>query len=168
MMKHSLSMHYMCFLPPEYQRGEKGVPSQWRNLTNTTSARWSKSVNSDEGHRQSFLPGILQARILQWLPFPSPEELPNPGIKPWPPAWQADSPFELQGSLPSIRCTEKGTSSAAFLPQAPNPSLIMRKTLNPSRGTFYKIADLSILSVKVKNESVSHSIATDYLRSHGL
>ena len=25
------------------------------------------------------------------LPFPSPEELPNPGIKPWFPAWQADS-----------------------------------------------------------------------------
>ena len=34
------------------------------------------------------------------LPFPSPEELPNTGIEPWFPAWQADSlPFELQGSL---------------------------------------------------------------------
>ena len=33
------------------------------------------------------------------LPFSSPEELPNPGIKPWSPASQADSlPFELQGS----------------------------------------------------------------------
>ena len=33
------------------------------------------------------------------MPFPSPEELPNPGIEPWFPAWQADSlPFELQGS----------------------------------------------------------------------
>ena len=31
------------------------------------------------------------------LPFPSPEELPNPGIQPWSPAWQAGSlPFELQ------------------------------------------------------------------------
>ena len=30
------------------------------------------------------------------LPLPSPEKLPNPGIKPWSPAWQADSlPFEL-------------------------------------------------------------------------
>ena len=30
------------------------------------------------------------------LPLPSPEELPNPGIKPWSPALQADfSPFEL-------------------------------------------------------------------------
>ena len=26
--------------------------------------------------------GILQARILEWLPCPSPGDLPNPGIKP--------------------------------------------------------------------------------------
>ena len=33
------------------------------------------------------------------LPFPSPEELPNPGIEPWSPASQADSLlFELQGT----------------------------------------------------------------------
>ena len=32
------------------------------------------------------------------LPFPSPGDLPDPGIKPGSPAWQADSlPFELQG-----------------------------------------------------------------------
>ena len=34
------------------------------------------------------------------LPFPSPEDLPQPGIKPWSPASQADSlQFELQGRL---------------------------------------------------------------------
>ena len=33
------------------------------------------------------------------LSFPSPEDLPDPGIEPWSPALQADSlPFELQGS----------------------------------------------------------------------
>ena len=46
--------------------------------------------------------GILQARILEWireLPFPSPEDLPDPGITPRSPALQADSlQFELQGS----------------------------------------------------------------------
>ena len=26
--------------------------------------------------------GILQARILEWVPFPSPEDLPDPSIKP--------------------------------------------------------------------------------------
>ena len=35
--------------------------------------------------------GILQARILEWLPFPSPGDLPDPGIEPRSPALQADS-----------------------------------------------------------------------------
>ena len=43
--------------------------------------------------------GILQARILEWIPIPFPEDLPNPGIEPWSPASQAVSlPLELQGS----------------------------------------------------------------------
>ena len=38
------------------------------------------------------------------LPFPSSEELPNPGIEPWSPALQVDSlSFELQGSLANPR-----------------------------------------------------------------
>ena len=42
---------------------------------------------------------IFQAIILEWLPFPSPGNLPDPGIKPGSPALQADSlPFELQGT----------------------------------------------------------------------
>ena len=35
--------------------------------------------------------GILQSRILEWVAFPSPGDLPNPGIKPRSPALQADS-----------------------------------------------------------------------------
>ena len=35
--------------------------------------------------------GILQARILEWVAFPFSKDLPNPGIKPRPPALQADS-----------------------------------------------------------------------------
>ena len=42
--------------------------------------------------------GILQARILQQIAFPSPGDLPNPGIKLRSPALQADSlPAEPQG-----------------------------------------------------------------------
>ena len=42
--------------------------------------------------------GILQARILEWVAFPSPGDLPNPGIKPRCPALQADSlPAKPQG-----------------------------------------------------------------------
>ena len=35
--------------------------------------------------------GILQARILEWVPFPSPGDLPEPGAKPGSPALQVDS-----------------------------------------------------------------------------
>ena len=42
--------------------------------------------------------GILQSRILEWVAFPSPGDLPNPGIEPRTPALQADSlPAEPQG-----------------------------------------------------------------------
>ena len=42
--------------------------------------------------------GILQARILKWVAFPSFRSLPNPGIKPRSPALQADFlPAEPQG-----------------------------------------------------------------------
>ena len=34
--------------------------------------------------------GIVQARTLEWVPFPSPGDLPDPAIKPGSPAWQAD------------------------------------------------------------------------------
>ena len=35
--------------------------------------------------------GILQAIIQEWVPFPSPGDLPNPGIKPKSPTLQADT-----------------------------------------------------------------------------
>ena len=42
--------------------------------------------------------GILQARILEWVAFLSPGDLPNPGIEPGSPALQANSlPAEPQG-----------------------------------------------------------------------
>ena len=42
--------------------------------------------------------GILQTRTLGWLPFPSPGDLPDPGIEPRSPALQADSlPTEPPG-----------------------------------------------------------------------
>ena len=45
--------------------------------------------------------GFSKQEYWSGLPLLSPEDLPNPGIKPWSPALQADSlPFELQGSPP--------------------------------------------------------------------
>ena len=44
--------------------------------------------------------GILQARILEWVAIPFPGDLPDPGIKPGPPALQADSlPSESPGAI---------------------------------------------------------------------
>ena len=34
---------------------------------------------------------VLQAVILEWVPFPSPGDIPDPGTEPVSPAWQADS-----------------------------------------------------------------------------
>ena len=55
--------------------------------------------------------GILQARILEW-PFPSPGDLPNPGIERGSPTLQADtlpclshqgSPVRLEGLVKSLK-----------------------------------------------------------------
>ena len=44
--------------------------------------------------------GILQAKILEWVPCPSPGDFPHPVIKPRSPTLQADSlPSELPGKL---------------------------------------------------------------------
>ena len=44
--------------------------------------------------------GILEDRILEWVTYSSPADLPNPGIKLKCPALQVDSlPTELSGNL---------------------------------------------------------------------
>ena len=45
----------------------------------------------DSSLPDSSVQGILQARILERVAFPSPGYLPNPGIEPRSPALQADS-----------------------------------------------------------------------------
>ena len=41
--------------------------------------------------------GIFQARILEWLPFPSPGDLPNPGIESGSPSLADALPSETPG-----------------------------------------------------------------------
>ena len=44
--------------------------------------------------------GIFQARVLEWIAIPSPEDLPNPGIEPGSPTLQADAlPSEPPGKI---------------------------------------------------------------------
>ena len=51
-------------------------------------------------HQASLSVGFSRQEYWSGLSFPSPENLPDPGVEPWSPALQADSLlFELQGSL---------------------------------------------------------------------
>ena len=55
--------------------------------------------------------GILQARILEWVAFPSPGDPSNPGIEPRSPALQADS---LLSEPPGKPAGEKHNPSHSF------------------------------------------------------
>ena len=46
----------------------------------------------------SFIHSVLQAKTLEWAAFPSPRDIPDPGIEPGSPALQVDSlPSEPPG-----------------------------------------------------------------------
>ena len=65
-----------------------------RNKIQTVSFHLSESssVVSDSLRPHGlYSPWNSPARILEWVAFPSPEDLPNPGIKPKSPALQEDS-----------------------------------------------------------------------------
>ena len=65
--------------------------------------------------------GILQARILEWVTFPSPGDLPNPGIKPRSPILQADSlPAEPQGKPKNTGVGSLSLLQGIFLTQESN------------------------------------------------
>ena len=94
-----------CFLVPKFSSKSQWVPGIFLQSGEVFSSSVSRSVVSD-----SLLPHGLQppgssvrgfSRQDYWsgLPSPSPGDLPDPGIEPRSPAWQADSlPYELQGS----------------------------------------------------------------------
>jgi len=60
--------------------------------------------------------GFSRQEYRSGLPFPSPEDLPDPGIKPGSLEEQADSlPFELQGSLCGLETNKLKNKSAVFI-----------------------------------------------------
>ena len=60
---------------------------------------WERKIELEESvHGILYSPWNSPARILEWVAFPSPEDLPNPGIKPKSPALLVDSlPTEPRG-----------------------------------------------------------------------
>ena len=77
------------------RKGQKKVHRQRNQDANSRKVLVARSCLTRRNPMDCNLPGssvhgILQARILKWQPFPSPGDLPNPGIEPGPPTWQAD------------------------------------------------------------------------------
>ena len=69
--------------------------------------------------------GILQAGILEWVAFPSPGDIPNPGIKPRSPALQADSlPSEPPGKPINSGVSSLFLLQGIFLTQESNWGLL--------------------------------------------
>ena len=69
--------------------------------------------------------GILQARILEWVPFPSPGDLPNPGTEPRSPALQEDSlPAESPGKPKNTGVGSLSLLQGIFLTQESKQSLL--------------------------------------------
>ena len=68
----------------------------------------------DWGLLVSSVHGILQARTLEQWPFPSPGDLPDPGIKPTSPALQVDTlPSQPPGKLSEPEKTVKPLKAGA-------------------------------------------------------
>ena len=71
------------------------------------------------------VPGILQARILEWAAFPFPGDLPNPRIEPRSPSLQADSlPTEPQGKPKNTGVGSVSLLQRLFLTQESNRGLL--------------------------------------------
>ena len=83
----------------------------------------------------SSIHGIFQARVLEWsrLPFPFPDDLPDPGIEPGSPALLADA---LQSEPPGIPDSSAGEESSH---NAGDPGLIPGSGRSAGEGTGYPL-----------------------------
>ena len=81
------------FWPPGiWPQREPSTTGEWRRVKVSVTQSCPTLCNPvDCSPPGSSVDGILQARILEWVAVPSPGHLPHPGIKPRPPALQADS-----------------------------------------------------------------------------
>ena len=98
--------------------------AQVHSLVRNRSESDSLPVVSDLGDPVDCIHGLLQARILGWVAFPSPGDLPNQGIKPMSPALQADSlPAEPPGKPKNTGVGSLSLLQRIFPTQGSNPDL---------------------------------------------
>ena len=103
--------------------------------------------------------GILQARILEWVAFPFPGDLPNPGIEPRSPTLQAGSlPAEPLGKPKNTGVGTLSLLQGIFLTQGLNPGL------PHCRQTLYCLRHQGSSKIKVKFVQLCPSLCnpTDY------
>ena len=97
------NLHFLCLL--QRQEGFYITSGTWESPASTVERESeSRQVVSDSLRLNGLLQSMEFSRPEYWSgqPFPSPADLPNPGIKPRSPALKASSlPAELQGK-PSI------------------------------------------------------------------
>ena len=97
-----------------------------------------------------YIYGILKARILEWVTFPFPGDLPNPGIKPRSPTLQAGSlPAEPQGKPKNT-----GGDSLSLLPQI-FPTQESNWGLRHCRRILYQLSYQGSLIASLKLGQVS-------------
>ena len=96
--------------------------------------------------------GFSRQEYWSGLPFPSPGDLPDPGIKPRSPAWHADAlPSEPPGKL--------------------HMKWIINKDLQYSTGKYIQYSVIIYMEEKPGeyiSESVTCSVLSNFLRPHGL
>ena len=97
--------------------------------------------------------GILQARILEWVAFPSPGDIPNLGIEPRSPTLQADSlPPEPQGKPKNTGVGSLSLLQGIFPTQESNWGLLHRRRI-PYQLSYQGSEIPKYLS---KNQGIDH------------
>ena len=99
-------------------------------------------------------------RILEWVAYPSPMNLPNPGIEPRPPALQVDSlPTDLSSKpvskVMSLLFNMLSMLVIAFLPRS--KSLLISWLQSPS-AVILKPQKIKSLTVSIVSSSICHEM----------
>ena len=94
-------------------------------------------------HQASLSTGILQVRILEWLPGPPPGDLPNPGIAPRAPSLQADPlPTETAGMVGKWKFIAKERGGILV------DGKLLREKKNQGSGGFWQKTNLTRFLLK--------------------
>ena len=93
-----LSFRKMAKVTPPWKK--QNIEIQFQMIS---CKKWRISVILVWSLPDSSVHGILQARILEWLTFPSPGNLPNPGIEPGSPALRPTLPSERPGRIVKLK-----------------------------------------------------------------